>query len=537
MQKLGSRLHLGEAKRGRRAFHHYVVKPLRVRSFFCVPHFCTSHLSAQTGNPQREWKGTPFYERRQISSFFSQARNNCSVDGKGGNEIFFEKMEKKNSKTFHLKKQSVSSEKAAKFDSVKGGQAENAANVENAANAENTQEEALLNHGDEDKVASRRGTNQNSDPIPPVIDLELSELWSKKTLILNFKNGVFEIILNRPEKLNAINKDMINGLLNIVKSLNNDDRCRIIVIKSSNTTCFCSGSDVKDIVQNKEKGMQHLKQLYMYINFLSNMKKPVLCIWNGYAMGGGLGISMYAKFRIINKKTVYAMPENKIGFFPDIGCCYFFKKYFGRNIGLHLGLTSLRLNEVDLVNFKICTNYVEHVDALLNDIYSIGKENQNEFDAGLARVLDKYPPQITTDTKPVLTQQMISDIEKYYSLATSLEDLVSGLKKDQDDNPFCKQTLDAINQNCYSSGKLWFEYFLYNYVKPLEEVLDNDFKITQHFLYHTDTFEKGVTELLVKKNKSFKWSSEREYGQVQEGRSVEDILTNSRVLSIRGEFT
>ncbi|EUD66111.1 3-hydroxyisobutyryl-CoA hydrolase [Plasmodium inui San Antonio 1] len=530
MQKLGSKLHLGEAKLGRRGFHHYVVKPDRGGSLFCVPHFCTRHFSAKKGNPQRELNGAPFCERKQSNSFFSKAKNNCSVDGKGRNEIFFEKMEKENSKTFHLTKQSVSSEKAAAQDCAKGGQ------VDEAENAGNAKEEALLKDRDQDKMASPKGKNQNSDPLPPVIDLEVSEVWSKKTLILNFKDSIFEIILNRPEKLNAINKDMINGLLNIVKSLNNDNRCRIIVIKSSNTTCFCSGSDVKDIVQNKEKGMQHLKQLYMYIHYLSKMKKPVLCIWNGYAMGGGLGISMYAKFRIINKKAIFAMPENKIGFFPDVSCCYFFNKYFGRNIGLHLGLTSLRLNEVDLVNFKICTNYVENVDGLLNEIYSIVKANQNEFDVGLATVLDKYPPKVSTDIKPVLTHKLINNIDKYYSSATSLDHLISRLKKDQD-NPFCQETLEAINQNCYSSCNFWFEYFLYNYDKPLEEVLDNDFKITQHFLYHTDTFEKGVTELLVKKNKSFKWSSAREYGDVQVGPSVEDILTNSGVLSIRGEFT
>ncbi|KMZ96654.1 3-hydroxyisobutyryl-coenzyme A hydrolase, putative [Plasmodium vivax] len=516
MQKLGSRLHLGEAKCARRGFQHYVVKPERGGSLFCARHFF-----AREANPQSELNGAPFCERRQVSGFFTKARNNCSVDGKGRNEILFEKMEKKDSNILHMTKQSVSSEKAATVDSAKGGSGEG---------------EPLLKHGDEDKVASRKGENQSREPLPPVIDLELSEVWSKKTLILNFKNSVFEIILNRPEKLNAINKDMINGLLNIVKSLNSDDRCHLIIIKSSNTTCFCSGSDVKDIVQNKEKGMQHLKQLYMYIHYLSKMKKPVLCIWNGYAMGGGLGISMYAKFRVINKKAIFAMPENKIGFFPDISCSYFFKKYFGRNIGLHLGLTSLRLNEADLVNFKICSNYVEDVGGLLNEIYNIGRPNQKEFERELSTILGKYPPKVTTETKPVLTHELISNIDRYYSVAANLNDLLSKLKKDQG-NPFCQQTLEAINQNCLSSCNLWFEYFLYNYDKPLEEVLDNDFKITQHFLYHTDTFEKGVTELLVKKNKSFKWSSARESGDLHAGPSVEDILTNSGLLSIRGELT
>ncbi|GAW83775.1 3-hydroxyisobutyryl-coenzyme A hydrolase [Plasmodium gonderi] len=523
MQKIGTCLYIGEVKYTRGAIHRFVKKTERnnlINPLFFVHNFCNKKTYQQ-----KDLNSIVSYERKHNCRLCKGENNYSSINEKEKNEICFEKMKEKNNSGFHLIKQNISNGKNNCLNSTnKKGETKSCMNDINGMDIQNNGENLQMGA-------------QNKITLDEIIDLELSDTWSKRTLILNFKNNIFEIILNRPEKLNAINKDMINGLLNIIKSLNNDDRCHMIIIRSVNTKCFCSGSDVKDIVQNKEKGMQHMKQLYMYINYMSKMKKAVLCIWNGYAMGGGLGISMYAKFRVINKNTIFAMPENKIGFFPDISCCYFFKKYFGRNIGLHLGLTSLRLNEADLVNFKICSNYIEDVDVLLNEFYNIKKTNQADFDTKLFHILSKYPPnKLNAETKPVLTQDLIDNINRYYNSANSLDDLINNLKKDED-NHFCLQTLNCISENCYSSAKLWFSYFLYNYDKPLEEVLDNDFKITQYFLYHTKTFEKGVTEMLVKKNKSFKWSSERENNDMpmEEG-NVENILMNSSLMSIREEF-
>ncbi|SBT50044.1 3-hydroxyisobutyryl-coenzyme A hydrolase, putative [Plasmodium ovale wallikeri] len=473
----------------------------------CYPLF-RRFLFFSSKNNQGEKKLSHFAlcQKRHKNSLYIPTNLRFYVEGK--NENFLEIMDKKNN-VHPLVKRNISHEKKSNDFVEEVG-------------------DDILSHKpfDQTNISSEKKNckkgekedEEKKDKFGDSIDLALSDVWSKKTLTVNYKNNVFEIILNRPEKLNAINKDMINGLLNMIKSLNNDERCNLIVIRSANTSFFCSGSDVKDIVQNKEKGMQHLKQLYMYINYLSKMKKNVLCIWNGYTMGGGLGISMYAKYKVINKNAIFAMPENKIGFFPDISSCYFFKKYFGRNIGLHLGLTSLRLNEADLVKFKICDNYIEDIDTFLNELYNINTINGPDFDTEFRKILRKYPPKVNTTTNPVLTEELISNINKYYNSANNLEELMNNLIKD--DNYFCKKLLADIKGNCLFSCKLWFSYFLYNYDKSLEQILDNDFKITQYFLYHTKTFEKGVTELLVNKNKNFQWENDEESSKGLRGRNI-----------------
>uniref|UniRef100_A0A8C9H3E4 3-hydroxyisobutyryl-CoA hydrolase n=1 Tax=Piliocolobus tephrosceles TaxID=591936 RepID=A0A8C9H3E4_9PRIM len=321
---------------------------------------------------------------------------------------------------------------------------------------------------------------------------------------------------------------MVGGLLHILKNLDQDERCNIIIIRSVNETCFCSGSDVKDILSDKEKGIQHLKLLYMYVNNILKMKKYTLCIWNGYAMGGGLGLSMYAKYRVINKSVTYAMPENRIGFFPDISSSYFLNKYFGKNIGLHIGLTGLRLNESDLINFNVCDSYIENLDEFLNKLYDIKTKQLCDFNAHLVNILKQYPPKINNNMpKPVLNNDLIYNINKYYGTSNSLEELITNLK--YDNNDFCKKLLDDIRYNCYLSCKIWYSYFNYNLGKSLSEVLNNDFKLTQYFINNINTFNTGVNEILVNKNKSFKWSEDIESNSIQLEDNIEEILNNNKL--------
>ncbi|CRH02827.1 3-hydroxyisobutyryl-coenzyme A hydrolase, putative [Plasmodium relictum] len=464
------------------------------------------------------FKNICYQKKKELSKFFIYPKKYKSAIDKLNTNLYFatkkkiEVLNQEKNSIHQIVKYNISNQKMCNTF-IK--------NIKNKSNTNKT-----------DSNINNQNKNEEKKNLVDIIDLELSDIWSKKTLIVNYKNNIFEIILNRPDKLNAINKDMITGLLNMIKSLDNDNRCYMIVIRSINTKCFSSGSDVRAIIENKEDGILYLRQLYLYINYISKMKKNLLCIWNGFVMGGGLGISIYSKYLAIHKNAIFAMPENKIGFFPDIGCCYFFKKYFGRSIGLHLGLTSLRINEADLAKFKVCNTYIENIDLFLDELKNINKCNQMDFNIEYNRILSKYSLK-NCSTTPILTDELISNINKYYDSSNNLEELISNLKKDNND--FCKQLLSDINNNCYFSCKLWFSYFHYNYDKSLEDILDNDFKISQYILYYTKTFEKGVTEILVKKNKNFQWSNVEENKSVQL-ENIEDIIMNKNLLSIKEEF-
>jgi 3-hydroxyisobutyryl-CoA hydrolase len=89
------------------------------------------------------------------------------------------------------------------------------------------------------------------------------------------------------------------------------------------------------------------------------MKPLQVSIWNGFVMGGGVGVSVHAPIRIATDNSVFAMPETGIGLFTDVGASYFLSRIKNNiNLGLYLGLTGHRLKAKDLVRWGVATHYV-----------------------------------------------------------------------------------------------------------------------------------------------------------------------------------
>ena len=92
---------------------------------------------------------------------------------------------------------------------------------------------------------------------------------------------------------------------------------------------LCAGGDVKSLYLSTNRS--NLKKLFLKkeytLNYAINQfTKPFLSIWNGFVMGGGIGISIYGSARLATEKVKLAMPETAIGFFPDVGASYFLSR-------------------------------------------------------------------------------------------------------------------------------------------------------------------------------------------------------------------
>ena len=104
---------------------------------------------------------------------------------------------------------------------------------------------------------------------------------------------------------------------------------------------------------------------------LSKMKPLQVSIWNGFVMGGGVGVSVHAPIRIATDNSVFAMPETGIGLFTDVGASYFLSRLNGNiNLGLFLGLTGHRLKAKDLVKWGVATHFVpaDKIDEMKADL-------------------------------------------------------------------------------------------------------------------------------------------------------------------------
>lgn len=151
------------------------------------------------------------------------------------------------------------------------------------------------------------------------------------------------ITLNRPQALNAYTYEMMK---NISTHINKWQTTKsLIIIKSNSEKAFCAGGDVKRMVQTTdltETGRRMSRVVYSMNHMIGSLNIPYVAFIDGITMGGGAGLSVHGKYRIATERTVFAMPEVLIGYFPDVGASYFLSRLQGR-LGFYLGLTATRL--------------------------------------------------------------------------------------------------------------------------------------------------------------------------------------------------
>jgi enoyl-CoA hydratase/carnithine racemase len=96
---------------------------------------------------------------------------------------------------------------------------------------------------------------------------------------------------------------------------------------------------------------------YIMNYMLAESLAPQVSIWDGFVMGGGVGISIFGEFRVATEKAVFAMPETAIGLFPDVGGSSWLP-HLKDGVGAYVGMTGCRLNAADLVYANMATHFI-----------------------------------------------------------------------------------------------------------------------------------------------------------------------------------
>jgi 3-hydroxyisobutyryl-CoA hydrolase len=148
--------------------------------------------------------------------------------------------------------------------------------------------------------------------------------------------GLLQIVLNRPKALNALTLDMVRDMNKLLSETINIPETKVgaFIMKGAGGKAFCAGGDVKTIWQELaslppgteigtgKPGKMHtdfFREEYIMNYRLAESLTPQVSIWDGFVMGGGVGVSIFGEFRVATEKAVFAMPETAIGLFPDVG--------------------------------------------------------------------------------------------------------------------------------------------------------------------------------------------------------------------------
>jgi enoyl-CoA hydratase len=139
-----------------------------------------------------------------------------------------------------------------------------------------------------------------------------------------------------------------------------------VVVRSTSPKAFCAGGDILAMRAAGLAGDDTAVRTYFSAEYaldalIARYPKPYVALIDGYAMGGGLGVSVHGSARVVTERASLAMPETGIGFFPDIGASYFLPRLPGA-FGWYLGLTGARVTGADAVACGLGTHYVPAAD-------------------------------------------------------------------------------------------------------------------------------------------------------------------------------
>jgi enoyl-CoA hydratase len=192
-------------------------------------------------------------------------------------------------------------------------------------------------------------------------------------IIARVEGGWGRLTLNRPKALHALNSEMCRLMIQALLAWRADPAVKAVLLDHSGERGFCAGGDIRMIAESgADDGAAarlFFREEYRLNALLFGYEKPVVALMDGIVMGGGVGISAPANYRVATERTVFAMPETGIGLFPDVGGGWFLPRLPGET-GMWLALTGARIRSADCMLLGIATDHVrqDRIEALRNEL-------------------------------------------------------------------------------------------------------------------------------------------------------------------------
>ena len=138
-----------------------------------------------------------------------------------------------------------------------------------------------------------------------------------KTVLLEVKNGIGYITINRPEALNALSSQVLADLNEVLDQVEKSEEIRVVIVTGAGEKAFVAGADIKEMdLMSPIKAFEYMTFANDTFTRLSDLRQPTIAVINGYALGGGMELALSTDIRIGFEKTVVGFPEVGLGIIP-----------------------------------------------------------------------------------------------------------------------------------------------------------------------------------------------------------------------------
>jgi len=187
------------------------------------------------------------------------------------------------------------------------------------------------------------------------------------TLITDLENNIFTITINRPDKLNALNKDVITELSAALDEVYNNAEIRSAIITGAGPKAFVAGADITEFLTLDAAGGKELAQTGQDMVFtkIENSPKPIVAAVNGFALGGGCELAMACHFRLCSENAKFGQPEVNLGLIPGYGGTQRLTQLIGKGRAMEMLMSANMVDANTALQYGL-VNYVVPAEELLN---------------------------------------------------------------------------------------------------------------------------------------------------------------------------
>ena len=311
------------------------------------------------------------------------------------------------------------------------------------------------------------------------------------------KSGV--MTLNRPEALNALTLNMVRLIKPVLSEWAMDASIDYVVIEGAGEKGFCAGGDIRALHDWGKAGAPEAtgfyREEYQLNHQIKTFPKPYIALIDGITMGGGVGIALPCKYRVVTENTRFAMPESGIGLFPDVGGGWHLSRLGGR-LGQFLALTGARLDGAECVWAGIATHY------LPAEKLAEAKARIIEHPDRIGGILSE----LSTTAPPARLEENAALIKKHFA-SDRYEDILASLEAD--DSEWAAKELATLRGKSPQTCKVALRQLSES--EKLESFADNmrmEYRIASRVLTRPD-FAEGVRAVIVDKTNDPQWNPAR----------------------------
>jgi len=207
-------------------------------------------------------------------------------------------------------------------------------------------------------------------------------------ILFEKNNGIATITINRPKKLNALNRETIKELHRAFKKADEDKKIKVILITGSGEKAFVAGADISEFVDfsvTEGEDLAGQGQAILF-DFVANLSTPVIAVVNGFALGGGLELAMAAHFRIASENAKMGLPEVSLGVIPGYGGTQRLPQLVGRGRAMEMIMTAGMIDANQALQYGL-VNHVVTQEELMEFSEKIANKIMNNSSVAIASAI------------------------------------------------------------------------------------------------------------------------------------------------------